>query len=203
MILIYFRDNHLWVYQTIISFQNYYLLIVTHTFQTLSALVPSVYFPVPEIVTDEPAFLLDEPLNIILNGEFNDVPFMLGYNDADGLLFTMISKALSGGQFQPITDFFLLIPPDLRMVNGTEEATRLAAKIKYFYYGDNEPTPDDIKIETQIYTDAIFGFPSYRVAREQLKWTNYPVYFYRFSADTELNFFKRSDPDLIDFPGTT
>lgn len=107
------------------------------------------------------------------------------------------------GQNLLITDFTGFIPPDLQIERGSEEEAILADRIKRFYYGDEEPSRDDITQAVQLHTDYTFAYPSYRAAVEHAKTARYPVYFYYFSADTLLNVFKRVEETAANFPGMT
>lgn len=100
-----------------------------------------------------------------------------------------------------IEDFTQFIPEDLEIAPGSEEEEILAARIREFYFGDNEPTRDDIMPGVDLYSDFMFGFPAFRGVLEHLKTMDYPVYGYYFTADTSLNFIKQMNPSLQQYPG--
>lgn len=110
------------------------------------------------------------------------------------------SLALTG-ESMLIEDFTEFVPFDLNIVPGSEEERALSQRIKEFYYGDTEPSRDDIMPAVELYSDFIFGFPAYRAALEHIKTSSYPIYIYYFTADTSLNFIKAINPSIRQFPG--
>ncbi|XP_022905788.2 juvenile hormone esterase-like [Onthophagus taurus] len=148
----------------------------------------------------ETAFLPDNPMKILREGNYNKVPMMIGYTDAEGIYFEQLLRGATG-EPQPVTDFFAFVPDELGILPGTPEALKLAEEIKEFYQGDVEISPDYMLPFININTDTFFAFPARRAAVEHVKNNEYPVYFYRFSADTELNIFKQRDSISMGFLG--
>ncbi|XP_071053943.1 esterase FE4-like [Onthophagus taurus] len=148
----------------------------------------------------ETAFLPDDPMKILREGNYNKVPMMIGYTDAEGIFYEQSIRNLTG-EPQPVTDFFAFVPDELGVLPGTPEALKLADEIKEFYQGDVEISPDFMLPLIHISTDTMFAFPARRAAVEHVKNNEYPVYFYRFSADSELNIFKRRDSISLGFLG--
>lgn len=137
---------------------------------------------------------------MIQTGNYNQIPYVIGHNNAEGLMIQIAIKQITG-QNIVIQDFTGFIPPDLEIESGSEEETIIANRIRAFYYNDTEPSPDDITQAVQLYTDYMFGFPSYRAAKEHILTATQPIYFYYFSADTLLNIHKRVEEVAANFPG--
>nr|XP_022909047.1 esterase E4-like [Onthophagus taurus] len=148
----------------------------------------------------ETAFLPDDPMKILRAGNYNKVPMIIGYTDAEGIFLEQIIRNATG-QPQPVTDFFNFVPDELGILPGTPEALKLADEIKEFYQGDVEISPDFMLPLINISRDTWYAFPARRAAVEHVKNNGYPVYFYRFSADTELNVVKRMDSISMGFLG--
>nr|AHH02590.1 carboxylesterase [Holotrichia parallela] len=136
----------------------------------------SIAFPIVEQEMEgQSVFLPDEPLSMIQQGTYNHVPMLIGYTSIDGAVFTLLDPE---GIFQ--------FPSDLGIEIWSQEAVDLLNRMHEFY----------VKSEffehplIQQYTDVYFGYPAYRTAREHKRTTNSSIHFYRFSADTELNFVK-------------
>lgn len=136
----------------------------------------------------------------MLSGNYNQVPYLLGVNDLEGLLMELTYLQITG-QSMLIEDFTEFIPEDLEISPGSEEERALSQRIKEFYYGDTEPSRDDLMPAIDLYSDFQFSFPTYRAALEHIKTSPYPVYVYYFTADTVLNFIKAMIPEFRQFPG--
>lgn len=103
----------------------------------------------------------------------------------EGLLYETSALAETG-QSILIEDFAAFIHEDLEIAAYSEEASIVAERIKEFYYGDTDPTRDDIIPAVDLWTDFLFGFSAYRAALEHSK-KSADVYFYYFTVDTPLN----------------
>lgn len=111
-----------------------------------------------------------------------------------------VSALEQTGQSMLIEDFTEFIPEDLEIAAGSEQERALAQKIKNFYYGDNEPTRDNIMPAVDLYTDFLFAFPAYRAVLKHAESVN-DVFFYYFTADTDLNIKNMVRPQFREFVG--
>lgn len=156
----------------------------------------------------EPAFLSEQPLDIILQGRYHKVPFLLGYNSREGMLIeSTTSKAT-----RLVTNFEEAIPFTLGVPKGSDLSLKIAKRVKEFYYGDKEPTLDDIdtlykvsgsyeiekekifhgsKYLFQLQTDNFFFRGIYVTAKLHADTSSEPVYFYKFSVDGPMNVLKK------------
>ncbi|KAI4468812.1 carboxylesterase [Holotrichia oblita] len=163
--------------------------------QMLSPLSAGIYitfvsFPIIE-PESENAFLTKNPLTIIQEGNYHQVPIIVGYNDAEGIAFQSVYTGPSS-----------LIPADLGLEKDSNKANELLQSILDFYFDGVEPTlPANLAALVNILTDTWFAYPSRRLTLEHLKTAENPIYFYRFSADTLLNVYKRRIPIIANFPG--
>lgn len=81
----------------------------------------------------EETFLTEHPELIINRGNFQIVPFMVGYDTHEGILFTLdnpLPKFLEG-------DYGMLVPVDLNISENSLEYPLVKDSIKNFYYGNN------------------------------------------------------------------
>lgn len=174
-------------------------LATTH--RDLTAIYPDVFLPVPEMITSTTqAFLSEDPLEIIRSGNYNHVPFITGINDQEGLLSEFVSRTVSNESVL-ITDFTKYIPPELEITSGSTQEKDIADRIKKFYYGDSEPSRTNITGAVNLQTDYLFSFPAHRSVMEHLKTAENPIYFYVFSADTQLNVYKSAVESTAQYPG--
>lgn len=145
------------------------------------------------------AFLDRRPLDIIRSGDYNKVPFIMGINDAEGLLFQLFSRQANGESLL-IEDFNTFVPSEFG-IEGTVLEDLIALVIRDFYYGDVEPSRDNITQAVELTTDYAFAFPCYRTATEYLKTAEDPIYFYYFTTITSLSFLRQMDETVAAFPG--
>ncbi|KAI4468814.1 carboxylesterase [Holotrichia oblita] len=135
----------------------------------------------------EPAFLAEDPMDIILQGKHQKVPFLLGYLSREGMLIDVIVPK----DRQLITDFEEAIPFNLGIPKGTPLSLKTAEKIKQFYYSDKQPSLDDKDTLYKLQTDNFFFREIYITAKQHASTSSEPVYFYKFCIDGPLNMFKK------------
>ncbi|GJQ76634.1 hypothetical protein Trydic_g15494 [Trypoxylus dichotomus] len=136
----------------------------------------------------EGAVLSENPWNLLVSGRYQKVPFLIGYNDREGMFFDMVENRMKKNMM--ITDFESIIPKCFKVEKGSEKSKEIAEKIKKFYYGDQKITVENKDIYYQLETDVVFLRDIYETVRLHTKTSDTPVYMYRFSVDAKLNFFK-------------
>ncbi|KAK5645312.1 hypothetical protein RI129_006612 [Pyrocoelia pectoralis] len=131
-------------------------------------------------------FLAKEPLDIIKSGEYNHVPLMIGFTSREGY-FAKQKYNISqiGGDFEDEILFSLNVNKD------TDLSKEVARKIKNFFYGDEEPSSRNTTPFYLLQSDNMFLRPLYNSVKHHCSTSKYPVYFYRISIDSNLNFFKK------------
>lgn len=82
--------------------------------------------------------ITEEPLDIIRSGNYSKVPMLVGYNDLEG----MMTEIIHGNKIK--ANFENQVPYELNLKEGSEEFKQVARRIKEFYYGDAEPTRENI-----------------------------------------------------------
>lgn len=128
------------------------------------------------------------------------MPLIIGVTDAEGLLYQYLSR-VSTGESILIEDFTDFVPTEFNFEDGSILTELVALLIRFFYYGDEEPSKDNITQAINLATDFAFAFPSYRTAREYVKTAENPIYFYHFTAITDLSFFRTLDETLAAYNG--
>ncbi|KAF2892582.1 hypothetical protein ILUMI_13585 [Ignelater luminosus] len=145
--------------------------------------------PVVEASTKEPTFLSEEPIDLISSGRFNQVPLMIGYTSREGMLSEIITKNRYG-EVRLITDFERAVPYMLNMPKGSEMSKKVAERIKRYFYGDSEPSLDNIDQYYLLQTDNFFLRSIQCTVKHHAATSPAPVYLYRMSIQSTLNFFK-------------
>lgn len=89
--------------------------------------------PVIEKVSpNEPAFLSEDPLKIILSGNYQHVPLIMGYNSREGLFFKTESNRFHDDTNANFEDY---IPHNLKAKKGSAFSRSIAKKMEEFYFG--------------------------------------------------------------------
>lgn len=149
------------------------------------------------------SFLKDEPMNIINNEDYNDVPLMMGYNDKEGL-FVGFLHHLQGKNFS-ITDTSKMIPHSFHICKETDKED-VIKKVNEFYYKHDQPAPNDEKFIpdfADLVSDTFFTHGIQKSIKLHSQHSKNPVYFYRFSMDTKFNMIKHVFPSVGKYAGKT
>lgn len=93
--------------------------------------------------SSEPAFLPEDPVKLLKSGNYAKVPLMIGFTTREGMLGEVIMKERPG-EFKVITEFEDAIPYFLNIPKGSDMVKKTAERIKRFYYGDEEPTLENV-----------------------------------------------------------
>lgn len=97
-------------------------------------------------MSPEEVFLPDEPIQIILSGAFNQVPYITGFNEAESLFsiheFLVDPQLTSNYNSYP----YLFIPKSWNVEPNTNEADRIVRQIREFYFHNSSLTRD-MKLE--------------------------------------------------------
>ncbi|KAI7815249.1 esterase, partial [Rhyzopertha dominica] len=145
------------------------------------------FAPVVEKPSNEPAILTEEPLDIIISGNYNKVPLIVGYNNAEGLLMEVMLKK---EKQQLVPNFDLAIPYYLGLKKGSTEWLELIERMKEFYFGQEEPTTENLDKYVLLVSDAFFIRWAYNTVKIHQETLQAPIYLYRFTLDATLNLLK-------------
>lgn len=133
-------------------------------------------------------FLNKSPLDILLAGETNKVPIMIGYNSAEGLL--MLSDHLSKADFRNKNPEYL-VPREISQKVPQDKTKEFGARIKKFYVGNNEFSNDTAEAIVNLHTDLNFAYSVHRFIHLYAA-SNQHIYQYVFNYVSDMNFVKIS-----------
>lgn len=142
--------------------------------------------PIVERESSKSPFLSEEPISLIRSGRYHKVPLIMGYCSREGMLVYSTFNTTKGTYL--LTEE-TIVPYSMNLRIGSDRYNSTMNNIKNFYFNGRDPleTKDDI---FRLYTDNFFLLDVYNSARYFSKTMNEPIYFYRFSLDTALNFMK-------------
>ncbi|KAF5273122.1 hypothetical protein FQA39_LY07612 [Lamprigera yunnana] len=135
------------------------------------------------------AFLTREPIEIILSGDYNHVPIIIGFTSLEGMVVDFFGENVPNTYI--IDDFEEIVPYELNIDRGSKLSKIIANKIKKFYYG---PYDCSKEYEHQYYMlvgDLTITWPTLFSARIFTSTTDKPVYLYRISIESTLSIYKK------------
>uniref|UniRef100_A0A0K8TUN9 Carboxylic ester hydrolase n=1 Tax=Epiphyas postvittana TaxID=65032 RepID=A0A0K8TUN9_EPIPO len=159
--------------------------------------LPIVFTPVVEKKFDNvEAFLTEHPLDTLLSRKAHRVPLMIGYNSAEGII--MLEDKLQKLDFYNKNSSYH-VPREIAVKVTQEKMNEYGESIRKFYVGDKNFTRDDAQQITAMLSDMHFVYSTQRFAYLYAKYNkkNNPLYMYRFSFESDLNFLKSiSNPNI-------
>ncbi|XP_015838032.2 alpha-esterase like protein E3 isoform X1 [Tribolium castaneum] len=138
--------------------------------------------PVVESGDKKAAFLTQEPYEIILSGNFNQVPVMIGFTSREGMLAQMFKDCRK--------DFSVQDHIPWTFGYSKEEAKAVTTTVKKFYFGNEEPSADNVVKAFDLASDVFFLYGIHKAVGAQYSRSKAPIYVYEMTIETELNFFK-------------
>nr|XP_022909380.1 esterase B1-like [Onthophagus taurus] len=129
------------------------------------------------------AFLSEDPIDLLIQGKYNKVPILMGYNSKEGLVCGYLPGAVPRGN--NLEEF---IPYNMRLDRGSHFAMTIAAKLKEFYFPNDTNISGDPLYD--LYTDTLFSRGIYKSSLYHVETSQNPVYLYKFSMDGDLNVLK-------------
>ncbi|KAI4468860.1 carboxylesterase [Holotrichia oblita] len=144
---------------------------------------------IEKISTAQGAFINQDPLDIIMKGNYTKVPLMMGYTSQEAFFLMSTSGKLSNKDKLYI-DFERYVPHFLKLKVGSDLSKQIANKIKNFYFGENEVIAEHIDKYYSMQSDSIFVRGIHSSIKNHLLSSTEPIFLYRFSVDASLNLYK-------------
>lgn len=129
-------------------------------------------------------FISEPPPLLMKNGNFANVPIIVGYTSAEGIEVARNHRIL--------LDFLSIkgsvVPRELKYQWTPERIEEADVKIRDYYFGGNIVTENHLNELVNLYTDSMFAYNIRRFARCLSRYS--PAYVYKFVAETERNLTK-------------
>nr|QCC89018.1 carboxylesterase 3 [Meteorus pulchricornis] len=149
-----------------------------------------IWLPVvePEVPGVE-RFLPAQPIDLIREGKFHQVPLITGITrDEFGSAVVDAVEAARKGEtadFDSVNENWTTIAPiSFFYERNTTQSLEISSKLKHFYLHDKPIGLDNYEGWARLYADGVIGFSVHRFANlvsDQYKTTNTPVYYYEFT----------------------
>ncbi|KAF5299074.1 hypothetical protein FQR65_LT09432 [Abscondita terminalis] len=156
--------------------------------------------PVIENSNSPDPIITQKPEEIILSGNYNHVPLIIGFNSREGMLADVLNREFRR-HGHAIKDFENKVPHNMNVAKGSALSKSIADKIKSFYYGNETPTENNKNQYYLVHGDNQFVWPAINTARQHYLTSNEPIYVYRLSVESNLNICKNIA--AIENPGVT
>ncbi|XP_054262011.1 juvenile hormone esterase-like isoform X2 [Macrosteles quadrilineatus] len=140
----------------------------------------ALFAPVIEVATDSNPFLQEDPLILIRDGRFAQVPFVTGITRDEFAArgyYVLQNKSLTE-EFN--NKFEKFAPIEFMYEREGERSSNISAEIKRFYLGDQKISNKSKTQFMQIYTDSLITFSVVQTARLFAAKSSSSVYLYLF-----------------------
>ncbi|XP_053985421.1 uncharacterized protein LOC128879892 [Hylaeus volcanicus] len=137
-------------------------------------------------------FLTAQPYDLISQGKFKQVPYILGVTEDEfgGLASLYEKDALNNGSlYQEINDNWNRVAPILFYYErDTPRSNYISRELRRFYFNNQPIDSNTMQGLSEVYADGIIIFSMYRTAKLMASKSKQPVYFYKFTYKSRYSF---------------
>ncbi|KAG5882682.1 hypothetical protein JTB14_019683 [Gonioctena quinquepunctata] len=137
----------------------------------------------------EGAFLTEDPEEIMKSGRSHQIPIIMGYNSLEGLFYEIMRKTRSDASLPKTLERD--VPYDLNVSKNSDQLKEVAGKMKEFYYKEADLSEANVKCRYLMVGDVHFVYGIQKSAMMLQRHGTAPVYMYRMSLNSSLNYFKK------------
>ncbi|XP_018575302.1 juvenile hormone esterase-like [Anoplophora glabripennis] len=135
------------------------------------------------------AFITEEPIDILMSGNYNQVPLIIGYNSGEGLFLPAWTVLVTSRKL-PFTvglpNLEDTIPHYIGLQRGSDISKQVCEKLKETYFD----RPDLADNKYLMITDAMFVAPTMATVKNHVETSRCPIFIYRMSLEAGLNLMK-------------
>lgn len=133
-------------------------------------------------------FISELPIHIVKEGYFEQVPYMVTINSAEGLIhFKKIDEVR---MVQLDEDLQIFVPQALGFRYNSRASINLANALRTFYFQGKSMSEDLLSV-IQLYSDIWYANGVLQTANLMAPYSMYPIYFGIFSFDGQFNYYKK------------
>lgn len=134
------------------------------------------------------AFLTEEIIKMSQKGWGKDIDIMIGNTSNECLMYVNMMK--SQELLDTVSSFQRYIPRDLKLEVDSEKRLEFGEILKKHYYGNSEPSTDNLMGIVNISNDCNLYHPMYRVIMSRLTHGVGKTFAYRFDYVSKNNLFR-------------
>ncbi|KAL1502037.1 hypothetical protein ABEB36_007244 [Hypothenemus hampei] len=133
------------------------------------------------------AFITEHPVKIMKSQGAHKIPMIIGYNSNEGIFFELVRRTIPGvGLPKDLTEE---LPYEIEIENNNEK-NKVIERIRKEYFNDSQGcNEEDIEQIYKLKGDTNFIYSVYRSIKLQSKHSDQPIYAYRMSLQSSLNYF--------------
>ncbi|GBP31682.1 Esterase FE4 [Eumeta japonica] len=164
----------------ITNLENFYLSLSYQELLRLASVGELLFTPCVDVDIDNNEVIVKElPYKNLISGNYNKLPMLTGYTDAEGVLFYGYREILMA---QMNEDFKYALPSHFSSYAATSEEEAVEM-LKNFYFDVEVIDYDSIRNFTDYYTDGQFSYWVVESARQNAL-NSAPVYLYEYTYVT-------------------
>ncbi|XP_073819348.1 esterase B1-like isoform X2 [Musca autumnalis] len=145
------------------------------------------YMPVVEPYVTADCIASKPHEELIKNSWGNEIPFILGSTQFEGLLYTSLVKKYPY-LIDELTNFVNLLPKSVTRSQSREKLKEMGLKLKQIYFDGHKPNAKDNFYQfLELLSHKMFLHDALRTIRDRMKYAkNAPTYCYSFNFDSEF-----------------
>ncbi|XP_013183096.1 esterase B1 [Amyelois transitella] len=132
-------------------------------------------------------FISESPVDMVTRGDVGNVPVIVGYVSGEGIEISRKLPHLTAFLGMPGA----VVPRELKFKLPREKLYDIDQMIRKFYFDGKDITENSLQEYTNLETDRLFAYNIMRYARYHAHYCSMPVFVYKFTAETERNYYKR------------
>ncbi|KAF5273126.1 hypothetical protein FQA39_LY07616 [Lamprigera yunnana] len=154
--------------------------------------------PIVESELSKTPLITQEPEDLILSGNYNEIPMIIGFNSREGLISDIQNNdvRIYG---HVVKDFEKAIPHNMNIFPETGLSKKIAKKIHKFYYGHQQSSEENKNQYYFLQGDNLFLWPIYSTISYHAITSKKRIFLYRLSIESTLNLCKNNNK--INNPG--
>ncbi|CAH2076218.1 unnamed protein product, partial [Iphiclides podalirius] len=133
-------------------------------------------------------FITESPIDSLKKGLVADVPIIVGYTSGEGIEMARKLKQL----IKFLRKSGSIVPREIKLKVDPEALKYIDGRMRAKYFGDREISENMLQEVADLQTYSLFGYNIYRFASLCAMFNTSSVYLYKFTAETERNYTKRS-----------
>ncbi|KAB0794136.1 hypothetical protein PPYR_13756 [Photinus pyralis] len=146
------------------------------------------WLPVIEPDCGQERFLTDDPVKLLLRGEFERVPVITTVT-AEEFKYVAWNLLDNATWLREMDENFEKIAPiEFIYETDTENSKHISRELRKFYLGDGPLTEKSLPQIGKLYADGVIGFGVNRAAKLLAAKNSEPTYYYKFSYEGRYSF---------------
>ncbi|KAB0802871.1 hypothetical protein PPYR_05057 [Photinus pyralis] len=147
-----------------------------------------MWLPVIEPDCGQERFLTDDPVKLILRGEFERVPVMVTVT-AEEFKYTAWNLLDNATWLKEMDENFEKVAPiSFIYERDTENSKHISRELRKAYLGDGPLTEKSLPQIGKLYADGVIGFTANRAAKLLAAKNSEPTYYYKFGYEGRYSF---------------